>query len=223
MHRARTGFVIVLLPMIAGVAFSGCGSSEAPPPPAADVAAIDPRFASPEAIVEYYNSLTTCNPVKVGASLDLFYAETELQRRYIAIVRSLAPVAELDYLMFDRFNELLDPNKQKRHMLSPDSPAVLTIREDSRAQGVFKDADGVEQTLYLVRIDRRWRVSGYTLEYNEGWTSQIADLDKFEPAMEKAGRAAQAVKRKLELGALTSAADVRTAFGEAIIRELDLE
>jgi hypothetical protein len=221
MHVKKLGFPFGIVLIGVSAALPGCGG-ETPPP--SEVLAVDPRYESAESLIEYYNSLTTCDPIRARDVINLFHGENTLQERYIGIARSLVSVAELDYLIFSRFNELLDPNDETgHHMLSPDMPAAITEREDARAQAVFHDTDGDEHILYLVRIGDRWHVSGYTLEYDEDWTGMISDIDKFEDSMQKTGVAAHGVCGQVEAGTLQSAADARKAFGEAIIKALDFE
>src|SRR5690349_11787942 len=147
--------------VFAVVAISACAKSNEP---IAAPVQPDPRFASAEALLEYYNSLTTREPVDMIAVYNACYAENDVQRQYIDASRQLQPFAELDRLMFQKFGECFNP-KSKSHMLAPDKPAKMIKLEGQRAEAELINSDGETQTLRLVQIGDRWWVSGYTFEY----------------------------------------------------------
>jgi hypothetical protein len=201
--------------LLAALVLYGCGN-DAAEAPVTESASVDPRFASAEALLDYYNSISTREPVDARAALELFYPENDLQRRYLGIAQNLRSVAELDRLMFERFGECMDPKKRK-HSLSPDQPATMTKREDSRAQAQCIDSKGKKTTLHLVQIGDRWWVSGYTFEYETEWKESIADLDRFEQFVRSMAAASQNVATSITDGSLKSAQEARKALGQAII------
>jgi hypothetical protein len=194
----------------------GCGQGEGDE---ADVATtiteVDPKYATAESLIETFNSFTTRKPADAARALDLFYPENETQRQYLSIARSMVPMAEWDWLMFERFGEGANPSA-KRPLLSPDLPAAITKREEQRAQARYKDQDGEEQTLYLVQINSRWWISGFTLEYDKSWQQMIADAQRMEESMKKFADASKPVIVRLKNDEFKTAQDARKAMGQAL-------
>jgi len=204
---AATVVLAVLVPAL----LSACGSDDAEAQ--AEPAAPEPRFATVDELVERYNELNTKEPVQARASLELFHAETPMQKRYINIARKMIPFAELDYAVYTRFGEGLRPGGPTGHMLMPDEPAEITTREPDRAQATLTDRHGEQHTLYFIRVDGDWRVSGYTLEY--GPFKDVDNIIAFEQMVNKMSEVAGRVRPRVESGDLTSIEQVRTAFSES--------
>ncbi len=76
---------------ILGLSLSvGCADPEEPTTPESIDA--DPRFASPEALIDYSNSLTMRDPVDFSEWAKLLYTENDLQTRLIASFKTALPV-----------------------------------------------------------------------------------------------------------------------------------
>ena len=196
---------------------TGCGSGESEA--VAQEPQVDPRFATADALLAHYNSIATRDPVNPDAMMELMYAETPAQQQFINLARLTIPQAKLDHAMFEQFGECLDP-KEKRHHLSPDEPAHMSKREESRCQAEFTDHSGDKITLYLVRVGDRWWVSGYTFEYDPDLRSvmkESTDLSKYERELQAAGTIAQSLASRIRTGEFKSADDARKAYVDAIV------
>ncbi len=201
---------------------AGCGGQPDAPVPA--VAAVDPRFASAEALLDHYNELTVDRPlIDPVALMDLMYAANELQERLLRMVRNFIPSVELDQAVWERFGEALTPRQRlgkpvETAPLAPNPrPAVFTENTGDRALAREFNADGTETRLYLVRVGDRWWVSGYGFEYRPEFTSTFADLDKGEQFLKRVGSVAAGITQRVRAGEFTSVDEVRKAFGVALI------
>ncbi len=200
--------------------FGGCGGGQAPlaapaPPP------VDPRFVSADAILAHYNELVTGGTrVQLRKTLDLIYAETDVQKRLLTLVRDTLPALELEQAVWDRFGEGLDPASKEAPLSIQTRPASMTERAPQRAQAIEPDADGSDQTIYFVKMDDRWWISAYTLEYDPEFADAIELLDDMPPFTRDADWV-NGFTRRVESGEFKSAEDVRTAiFAEVAERTM---
>ena len=89
--RLLAAFAITII-----VLLSAC-SSEDPESVAIQPPPVDPRFASADALLEYYNRVLTQQPkLDSREYLSLMFAETPLQERLLALYRDSLPLLELD-------------------------------------------------------------------------------------------------------------------------------
>ncbi len=210
----RTLQQLTLIAALGLCVLSGCGrnapdeSSAAPEQPQ-----VDPRFASAEALVQHYNSLSTVAPVKFAMLFELFYPETDGQRRYIEATRKMGPIAELDYLMFEKFGSGWD-KAAKKPMLAPDQPAKITKVEDQRAEASLIDSDGKKKSLMLVKIGDRWWVSGYTIEHDPStnMNARLKEIDQLGRLVDAMAAAEPAVADQIRAGVIKSADAARAAL-----------
>lgn len=209
---------LVLALFTAVTTFPGCGkkdqnNSAAQNSPAGKA---DARFATPDALIEVFNSHNAMEPVNADAALDLYHAENDLQKRYITLARNMIAYAKLDRLMLERFGERFDPRAPTdKKPMSPDQPAVITKREQDRGEATYLDSNGKQAVLHLVRVNSQWRISGSSLELDPDFASAKADLEKFELTARGMGAASVAVMPKIHDGTLTSPNGVRAAFATA--------
>jgi hypothetical protein len=196
---------------------SGCGGAESEA--VAQEPQVDPRFATADALLAHYNSIATRDPVNPDAMMELMYAETPAQQQFINLASLMMPLAKLDHAMFEQFGECLEP-KDKRHQLSPDEPARMSKREDSRCQAEFTDHAGDKITLYLVRVGDRWWVSGYTFEYDpdiQRTMKESTDLSKYEQELQTIGTVAQSLIARIRASEFKTADEARKAYIDSIV------
>ena len=183
---------------------------------AGDEESADPRFETAESLLAYYNSLTTVEPVNAAGVFGMYRAENDQQRQYIAIARATLPIAQLDFMMYKRFGETLDP-KSAGPMLAPCQAAKFTSREEGRAQAEQIDATGRKDTLYLVQADGRWWVSGFTLEYDTEFTKSFDEASMTMEQLHALQAAVRPAMEGIQHGSITSAAAARAAVAAALV------
>ncbi len=200
------------------------GCAENGEAPAIEPPAVDPRYATADAFVEYYNELTfNRQAVDAERVLDLLYGETAQQQRLIDVIRNYTSVLQLGQAMWDRFAEGWDA-KVKVAPLAPNlKTTVITEHSGQRAMAKETNSDGSESDLYLVRIGDRWWISGYTLEYDPHLEGLREELKGFEILWQNMAAVAPAITERLRNGEFNAAAEVRAAIGEALVAQLGLE
>lgn len=159
----------------------GCGASKPEQAAAPEPLPVDPRYASADALVAYINSFNV-NPPRDGQTLvDLFYAETEEQKRMVGLIGRMAPLIELGAAMQDRFGDIGDQS-MRALLIEPGMEVHITQRLDRRAIAEGREADGSRNQFHLVQYDRRWWISGYTFEYDRETKALMSDPRKLEAA-----------------------------------------
>lgn len=210
MRTTTTATLLIALSLAA----AGCGESQAPAP-APRAPAVDPRFASADALLEHYNDLTSGGPrVEAAAVLDLMYAENDVQKKLLAATREVLPLMELEQAMWERFGEGLNVGRGKAPLAAKNQPAQMARREEARAEATELEDDGSESTVHLVRMGDRWWISGYTLEYRSQLVESVKAYEAMPAALKAAYGAAGDLRRRLEAGEFASASDLRRTFME---------
>lgn len=181
---------------------------------------IDPRYQTADALLEYYNSLATTEPFAIRRTLDLFYAENRTQETYIEIARKMADFAELDYEVYQRFGESMNPRQAEDHLLMASEAARMTRRDNQRAEATYTNNEGNEETIYFVQIGQRWHISGYTVEYNFDWEESIGDVTAIAELADDVSKAARKVLPAVRSGEIQSLDEARDAYAQAIVAGL---
>ncbi len=199
---------------------SGCGGDSTDSARAASESAIDPRFASADALIAYYNKLTyEAELIDLRAVLELYYPENDLQSQMVRILKLLIPVHDLGAAMWEQFDEGMNPDTR----ISPVAPhreaTVLTERNGERVLAREVDAEGETNTLHLVQIGDRWWLSGYTLEYGDDFTRSVAEdrMNLVEQTFRDLGPIASSFAPRVRRGEFSSAKQARDAFFAARI------
>jgi hypothetical protein len=167
LHRMSSASAIFVSAALLITAIPGCSKDESASAQELQPA-VDPRFATAEALLAYFNSLNTQLPPDALELAAICYAENEFQSKYVETIRrgGASDYYQLDKAMYERFGEpLLDYAAFKRRWPKRCTPAVIERTYDRRVEGSFKDEDGEKRPLHLVQIGERWWVSGYTFEY----------------------------------------------------------
>jgi hypothetical protein len=153
----------------------GCGGGEADAEAA--MPSVDPRYATADAFVEYFNSLSTATPVRYQEIRREFYAENQEQRQMLEVYDLTLALLDLMHASAVQFDDQ-DAKDILDEALAPSQPASIVERSDRRAQATYRDARGHEERLYLVQHEHRWWISAYTLEYSHSFREmQDAALD----------------------------------------------
>ena len=190
--RFLTAFAITII-----VLLSAC-SSEDPEPEVNQPPPVDPRFVSADALVQYYNEIATVGKINIRQVINLFYAETDIQRQFVDVTRQAIPIAELEHALVERF----DLDTDQLSPLAPNQPATITERSDRRAVATFVTARRKREKLQLVQIGPRWWISGYSIEYSPEFirNRKILDLEKYQQFVQYFAPHAASVKRRLDAG-----------------------
>jgi hypothetical protein len=150
----------VLYAIAVACAVAGCnrddGTYKPPPLPTAD------------ALVDHFNSLTTKDPVNVVALHALYFAESDLQRDLVELDRKMTVMYDLDAAMQARFKEPWNPANPTAFVATPNEAATIIERQGNRAVAECVERNGTVTKLHLVENNGQWRLSGLTLENNEG-------------------------------------------------------
>jgi hypothetical protein len=185
-----------MLAMFAALAaLASCNSSSA----AEAGETVDPRFASAEALVEHYNALTTVAPVKIEPLFEMMYAESELQRRFLAVMQDFFTVGDLMNDAATRFDAEIDTPAFAVE-IAPQGAASITEHTGDRALATFKDERGRDETLYLVKIENRWWLSGYTIEYDPETKSMTDNIRLIESMSNLMTKVTPDLRRRLDNG-----------------------
>lgn len=121
----------------------------------------DPRFATADGLVEYYNELTTTEPADIRRVSELFYAETGQQEQYIVQHGDFVGVLELHEALYERFGQGYFP--EMKSAFTPNGPAAITGRSPQRATATYLGDDGESKTIQLVQVSDRWWLSANML------------------------------------------------------------
>lgn len=169
----------------------------------------DPRFASADSLIEYYNELTTIEPVNLRRANELFYAETEQQQRYIANNGNYISVLEVHQALYDRFGQGYFP--QMKSVFEPSDPATITERTPQRAIASYTTDRGDAATLQLVQVGDRWWISAYTLEDRIAQIPE-AQFKETELVFRGIGAAGPEIIRRIDRGDFTTFEQARSAL-----------
>lgn len=218
-HRnLAIGQLLAILALLSLPMHLGCGGEEESP----DIAAaqpppVDPRYATPDAIIAEFNRMTTTDPVDTAGMLNLIYAENELQRDWLDMGKSMIPIYPLEAAMQKRFKQPLIPGMSDAFVSKANKPANITGNQGERATATYKDWDGSTENLQLVKFNGRWWISGYTIEHDEEVKDVTADQRLFMTiTMRALGSAAAGLTARVDAGEFRNAEAVRAAMQAAI-------
>ncbi len=138
----------------------GCSSGEVEAEPVAEAPAVDPRFASPEALIKHFNELNASSALRLDAEIVLYYAENQLQREMIRVMKADSAWVDYSRALNTRFGHEYD-------FESRFFSETATVQEVNGQRAVAL-AVGSERSreLHLIEYENRWWISGYTLEYD---------------------------------------------------------
>lgn len=177
---SRPAGLLTVMVLAAITCLGGCGGSEPAGPQAAEPA-VNPRYASADALLAYYNELAMKGPkVDYRAILSLMHAENTVQESLLRIQRLSMPLAELEHLCWEEYGRCMDRSYKESPLAPNRQPAVMTEREELRAKAKELINDGTSRTIYLVSSGGRWWVSGYTYEYDPNLDLSGMSLDDWE-------------------------------------------
>jgi hypothetical protein len=197
------------------VGLSGCSGGESDE---VVTPSVDPRYATPQAVVNEFNGFTTRTPVDYDGFFSLIYAENEIQRRIVSV---MSMGLRFDRFMRDfeaRYNEPWTPGGKKMDE-GPNQPARVTLDEGQRATAEYVGDDGKAQKLMLVKIGERWWISGFTLEYDPEFRAKVKpeQLPALEEMLRGVSSVIQGLAQRMNAGEFAAAIDLRKAFGVALM------
>lgn len=190
------------------VLLSACSSEEREsavnqPPP------VDPRFASADALLEYYNRVLTQQPkLDSREYLSLMFAETPLQERLLALYRDSLPLLELDDACWEQYGVGLSPGADEAPFAPARHRATMTESDNERAKARRRRNDGSGADIYLVRLGNRWWISGYTYEYDRRFKPDKESLDDLERRTRYLAAVAPIVTAEVRSGKFKGAGEV---------------
>ena len=205
--RSRTLFIIAIV-----LSLNACVSSE-PEDAVSQTPTIDPRFATAESLIEYYNTIDRTSTEYLSQKIDLYYVETPLQDkiyRYFhdAVIRAEFLNELKDYFgeSLERYNweevlgEPMPTNIKERPPPTKWPPATITEHSGDRAIAVQKDPYQGTAKMRLVKVGTRWWISGYTWEYEELKDVSEETLDEVLDHNAKQFSAQQRLQPRLRAG-----------------------
>lgn len=211
----RSSAVLVIASLLLNLSLlSGC--EDRPTNGVVRASQVDPWHASPEALVEYFNSLFTTDPINFRSYVAAFYAENDLQRRLVRLHSALPPVLDLSTAVRERFNDTIIPDADNFSSEPISTPAHITERTEGRAQATYTEFDGKEATLYLVQIGEQWWISGFTLEYDPLLPSSDESLAFWEDVVNSYAAVGPNLTGRVRAGEFGSITDFRDALGAAV-------
>lgn len=206
--------VLAMVPILGLNLLAGCGDRQEPTAPESMDA--DPRVVSPQALIDYSNSLTRRDPVNFSEFVQLLYAENNLQRRLIQGYKTALPVLDLSTAVRQRFNESLIEDSDNFTTKPSREPARIVENDGERAEAVYVDATGRDGRIYLVKIGDRWWISGYTLEYDPLEKTDPQSMAKSEAYVELYAAVSPGLLRRLHGGEFETIQQFRAALGAAM-------
>ena len=172
--RSRTLLLIAIV-----LSLNSCGSSE-PEDAVSQTPTIDPRFATAESLIEYYNTIDRTSTEYLSQTIDLYYVETPLQDKIYRYLHDAVIRVEFLNELKDHFGESLERYNWEEVLGEPMTteiketplprkwpPASITEHSGDRAKAVQKGPYQGAETMHLVKVGTRWWISGYTWEYEE--------------------------------------------------------
>lgn len=190
------------------VLFSACSGEESDPvviqPPP-----VDPRFASADALLDYYNQVVTQQPkVDPREVFSLMFAETPLQERLVALARESLPLMELEDACWEQYGVGLSPGADESPFAPARHRATMTESDADRAKAMRRRNDGSRAEIYLVRLGNRWWISGYTYEYDRRFKPDEESLDDLERRIRYLAAVAPIVTADVRRGRWNEAGEV---------------
>ena len=162
------------------VLLSAC-SGEEPDPVVIQPPPVDPRFASSDALLDYYNQVVMQQPkVDPRKVFSLMFVETPLQERLVALARESLPLMELEDACWEQYGMGLSPAADESPFAPARHRATMTENDNDRAKARRQRNDGSRADIYLVRLGNRWWISGYTYEYDRRFKPDEESLDDLE-------------------------------------------
>lgn len=199
------------LAAVVAICLAGCGTSESPT--VAKKPAVDPRYASADAILEHINSLNSQTPDYFPAYVAIIYAENDFQARFLKLMRASVPSYQLLIAAQKRFDEPLYPEPPDIYGFKSSGVARIVERSERRAKATY--AAGTSSDLYLVEIGGRWWLSAYTLEYDPNFKLTPEGMQAAETALGPMAEMAQDLLRRLDAGEFESIAALRNGIADA--------
>lgn len=201
--RLQTAFAIAIIVLLSACSSEERESAVNQPPP------VDPRFASADALLEYYNHVVTQQPkVDSREVLSLMFAETPLQERLLALYRDSLPLLELDDACWEQYGVGLSPGADEAPFAPARHRATMTESDNERAKARRRRNDGSRADIYLVRLGNRWWISGYTYEYDRRFKPDKESLDDLERRTRYLAAVAPIVTAEVRSGKFKGAGEV---------------
>ncbi len=201
--RLLTTFAIAII-----VLLSAC-SGEEPDLVVIQPAPVDPRFASADALLDYYNQVVMQQPkVDPREVFSLMFAETPLQERLVAVARESLPLMELEDACWEQYGVGLSPGADESPFAPARHRATMTESDNDRAKATRRRNDGSRAEIYLVRLGKRWWISGYTYEYDRRFKPDKESLDDLERRTRYLAAVAPIVTAEVRSGKFKGAGEV---------------
>jgi len=194
------------------LSLNACDSSE-PEDAVSQTPTIDPRFATAESLIEYYNTIDRTSTEYLSQTIDLYYVETPLQDKIYRYFHDAVIRAEFLNELKDHFGESLDrynweevlgepmpTNIEERPPPTKWPPATITEHSGDRAIVVQKDPYQGAAKMRLAKVGTRWWISGYTWEYEQLKDVSEETLDEVLDHNAKQLSAQQQLRPRLRAG-----------------------
>jgi hypothetical protein len=143
---------------------AGCGGAEEPPP-APVLKPVAPEYASADALLTHVKGLLNADPPQLESFYSVIFWDSPAQNVYKEMVQSFnVPRAKFLVTAHGRYDG--DGIKKRKLQLEPitigDDVTVTPVGDDGATATFMLGND--EHTLHLRQVDRRWWVSGQTVE-----------------------------------------------------------
>jgi hypothetical protein len=213
-----------LLPAIM-LTVAGCGGGVEEVEAAAPQ--VDPRYASPEALLEHGKSLLNQDPGNFEGFMALFHWENPKQQQIRVVFDSmLVPSYRFLAAVKTRFGEVpQQAGEDPLEAMRVRSTGVVS-RDGQRVAATMTDEKGETQDFSLVQIGDRWWISGYTIEHDPEFMSDASAGMPFEQLLEISsklgpiGVAIDGVTTQVKSGLYSSSDQAMVALNAAIMGEM---
>ena len=212
--RLATASIAAILVWFGLLLLAGCGEveqAEQPPEPR-----MESRYTSAEALIDYYNSFASIDPVVFSEYVKLLYAENDLQEQLVDRYRKSIPGTILSSAVRQRFDESLVHDSYNFTTKPNQSPARLVENSGDRAQAAYVNTMGRNARLHLVKIGDRWWISGYTLEYDPLEETDPQSMAKSEAYVGLYAAISPGLLQRLQGGEFETIQQFRTALSAAM-------
>lgn len=196
-------------------ALAACGSKEKEVI-SSETQTVDARFASAKALIDYFNLNGSSDPINFKNYVDNLYAENDLQKRMIARYRVLIPVLDLSTAVRQRFNDTLIEGSRSYNTEPIQKLAQLVKNTGDRVEALYSDSAGDEGRVHFVKLNERWWISGYTLEYDPFADTDPKAMIKDEQSAALYAAVAPELILRISDDEFTTIEQFRDAFREAL-------
>lgn len=162
-----------------------------------------------QSLLSAFQAMYTSTPPDMEGIIGLIHAENDAQESWIQYLQGRVLLARLDRESLARFGETVR-GSQTLVMVWPVDSMEIEKESDDRVDVRCTEDGARPVTLYLVRVDDRWWISGYSFEHHRA--HQDVDIGKLAQAVESTRSEVERVINRLRAGEFANLEELRAAI-----------